>query len=192
MFLERCPDANFHDIPKLPQRNIQTPCLEHTPRNSVTEVWWWKYFNIFQTEVLPLLFVRVGGGWREFVVTRNVLATAWITLLTPEEADNLSAAQQGRLNVTRQPNHLLMKAWQRRAEPPCRERKFNRQIWASVGLLHGYSFNTSKNIWWYWWFQVQIHWLHPVCSSSSYVDQTNESVLATDLFLNWFKIWFQD
>lgn len=54
------------------------------------------------------MFVRVGRG--KFVVTRNVLATAWITLLTPEEADNLSAAQQGRLNVTRQPNHLLMKA----------------------------------------------------------------------------------
>lgn len=48
------------------------------------------------------------GGWREFVVNRNVLETAWITLLTPEEADNLSAAQQGWLNVTRQPNHLLI------------------------------------------------------------------------------------
>lgn len=35
------------------------------------------------------------GGWREFVAVRNVLATAWITLLTPEEADNLPAAQQG-------------------------------------------------------------------------------------------------
>lgn len=52
----------------------------------------------------------VKAGCGELVVNRNVLTTAWITLLTPEEADNLSTAQQGRLNVTRWPNQLLMKA----------------------------------------------------------------------------------
>lgn len=88
---------------------------------------------------------ELDGGWREFVVNRNVLATAWITLLTPEEADNLSAAQQGRLNVTRQPNHLLMKAWQRQSEPPHREQNpWQAELSFCWVFTRDYSFNASR------------------------------------------------
>lgn len=90
---------------KLPARNTPIKTATHTE-------WWWNSAYCCVSEL--------DGGWREFVVDRNVLATARITLLTPEEADNLSAAQQRRLNVTRRPNHLLMKAWQHRAKPPHR------------------------------------------------------------------------
>lgn len=141
MFLERSPVTNLHEVPRLRQRDIQSPCCEHA-------LWWWEYEHISDKSPLTVVCQSFYGrsGWREFVVNRNVLATAWITLLTPEEADNLSAAQQGRLNVTRQPNHLLMKAWQRPAEPPCRarsgEQKPSKQIWAPVRSLHEISPST--------------------------------------------------
>lgn len=75
------------------------------------------YFKSFRC-CLPELAV----GRREIVVDGNVLATGRIALLTPEDADNLSAAQRGRLNVTRRPNQPLMKAWRCWAEPRCRAR----------------------------------------------------------------------
>lgn len=93
--------------------------------------------NIFSNRKLFQCSSESDSRRWELVVNRNVWVTAWITLLTPEEADKLSAAQQRWLNVTRQPNHLLMKAWQRRAEPPCRaqtgEQKPDMQSWASAG-----------------------------------------------------------
>lgn len=71
--------------------------MEHAPHKDLM-VMMRKYFK---TKLSPLLAVSFGR--RQFVVTRNAVAKARIPLLTPEEADNLSAAPPGRLNVTRQP-----------------------------------------------------------------------------------------
>lgn len=48
MFLERSPVTNLHEVPRLRQRDIQSPCCEHA-------LWWWEYEHISDKSPLTVV-----------------------------------------------------------------------------------------------------------------------------------------